>query len=269
MAPDTEFDRAIAATPVHGAPGQYAVTFSADWNAPAGPNGGYLAAMVLNAMMLALDEPSRVPRTLTLHYMRPPQPGEGTVAVATERAGRTMTTLSARVVQGGRPMVLALAAFGESRPAMTEYAVPMPDAPALGELRKLETNDLMPPIAHRFDMWPLRGPRPFSGADRAEIAGWARLPEPRGIDALLLAIATDMWLPPSFLRVTELAAAPTVELTIHFRHVPAVSDDSLHFARFRTETSREGFVEEDGWIWAPDGTLLAQSRQLALLFPIG
>ena len=65
MTADTLFDRAIAAMPVHGAPGQYAVTFSEDWNAPAGPNGGYLAAMVLNAMMLALDEPSRVPRTLT------------------------------------------------------------------------------------------------------------------------------------------------------------------------------------------------------------
>lgn len=269
MAPDTLFDRAIAATPVHGAPGQYAVTFSEDWNAPAGPNGGYLAAMVLNAMMLALDEPSRVPRTLTLHYMRPPQPGAGTVAVATERAGRTMTTLSARIEQGGKPMVLALAAFGEARTAMTEYAVPMPEAPPPEELRQIEKRDVMPPIAHRFDMWPVRGPRPFSGADRAEIAGWARLPEPRGIDALLLAIATDMWLPPSFMRVTELAAAPTIELTIHFRHVPPASHDSLHFARFRTETSREGFVEEDGWIWAPDGTLLAQSRQLALLFPLG
>ncbi len=269
MAWDTLFDRAIAATPVHGAPGQYAVTFSEDWNAPAGPNGGYLAAMVLNAMMLALDEPARVPRTLTLHYMRPPQPGAGTVAVATERAGRTMTTLSARIEQGGKPMVIALAAFGEAREPLIDFAVEMPEAPPLEELRQAPKLDVMPPIAHRFDMWPLRGPYPFSGADTAELGGWARLPEPRGIDALLLAIATDMWLPPSFLRATSLAAAPTVELTIHFRHIPEPGDDSLHFARFRSETSSEGFVEEDGWIWSPDGTLLAQSRQLALLFGIG
>jgi hypothetical protein len=38
-------------------------------------------------------------------------------------------------------------------------------------------------------------------------------------------------------------------------------------ARFASRTSHGGFFEEDGEIWAPDGTLLAQSRQLALLLP--
>jgi acyl-CoA thioesterase len=40
-------------------------------------------------------------------------------------------------------------------------------------------------------------------------------------------------------------------------------------ARFSSKTSHGGFFEEDGEIWAPDGTLLAQSRQLALLVPGG
>lgn len=271
MAADTVFDRAIAATPVHAAPGQYAVEFSADWNAPAGPNGGYLAAMVLNAMQLALDEPERVPRSLTLHYLRPPQPGPGTIAVATERAGRTMTTLSARVEQGGKTMVVALAALGASRPSVIEFAEPMPEVPRPDELTPMPKVDEAPPIAHRFDLRPLPGPWPFTGADRAELAGWAQLPEPRELDALLLAIASDIWLPPVFFRLDGFAAAPTVELTIHFRHVPPAGSttDTLHFGRFVTRTSAEGFVEEDGWMWAPDGTLLAQSRQLALLLPVG
>jgi acyl-CoA thioesterase len=34
---------------------------------------------------------------------------------------------------------------------------------------------------------------------------------------------------------------------------------------FRSQTARDGFVEEDGEIWTRDGVLLAQSRQLALL----
>lgn len=271
MVADTLFDRAIAAAPIHGAPGQYAVEFSADWSAPAGPNGGYLAAMVLNAMQAALDEPARPPRSMTLHYLRPPQPGAGTISVATERAGRTMTTLTARVEQGGKTMVVAIAAFGAARAPVLEFAEPMPDAPPVAELKAMPKLEQMPPIAHRFDLHPLPGPYPFTGADRAELGGWARLPEPRPLDALLLAIGTDIWLPPVFLRLTTFVAAPTVELTIHFRHVPpaGTTDDSLHFARFVTRTSAEGFVEEDGWIWSPDGTLLAQSRQLALLATVG
>ena len=43
----------------------------------------------------------------------------------------------------------------------------------------------------------------------------------------------------------------------------------LCFARFRSTLLHEGFFEEDGVIWAADGTVLAQSRQLAILMPLG
>ncbi len=44
--------------------------------------------------------------------------------------------------------------------------------------------------------------------------------------------------------------------------------DELCLARFRTGLVHEGFFEEDGVIWAADGTVLIQSRQLAIVLPI-
>jgi acyl-CoA thioesterase len=101
--------------------------------------------------------------------------------------------------------------------------------------------------------------------------GWIRLPEHRPVDALLAAAITDGWLPPMFGRVHEMVAVPTVDLTIHFRadlpH-PGLAADGFVLAAFRSTVAAGGFLEEDGEIWAPDGTLLAQSRQLAVILPM-
>ena len=59
------------------------------------------------------------------------------------------------------------------------------------------------------------------------------------------------------------AGAPTLDLTIHFR-APVASGEWV-LADYRSRFSAGGVWEEDGELWAPDGTLLAQSRQLALI----
>lgn len=113
-------------------------------------------------------------------------------------------------------------------------------------------------MQHRF------GKPPFSGADRAETGGWLGLLEERPLDALAVAICADAWFPAPWPVLTELAPAPTIELTIHFR-APLPLPDSLLLGRFRSGLVRDGFFDESGELWAPDGTLVAQSRQLGLL----
>ena len=101
--------------------------------------------------------------------------------------------------------------------------------------------------------------------------GWIRLPELRPVDALVAAAITDAWIPPTFSRVEEPVFVPTVDLTIHFRAElphPALAPDAFVLASFNTTVAAGGFLEEDGTVWAPDGTLLAQSRQLATILPL-
>jgi hypothetical protein len=76
------------------------------------------------------------------------------------------------------------------------------------------------------------------------------------------------------MRLARPTPAPTIDITIHFRTpLPRAPLDGagvpdpheLVLAYTRASAIHEGFFEEDALIWARDGTLLAQSRQLALL----
>jgi acyl-CoA thioesterase len=265
--PTADFEADTAVTPA--GPGRFDAEISDRWAVLRGPNGGYIAAIVLRAMEAAVDDPRRAPRSLTLHYLRPPASGPCALHVEVERAGRTLTSLSARLVQDGRTMVVALGAFGDDFPSAADYASPPPDVAPPAELQVPDGPGLLP-IARRAALAPAFGPALFSGGDEALVGGWLRLAEPRVADAAALAFYCDAWLPAPFARLEVPAPAPTVDLTIHFRtrlpH-PGLDPEAPVLARFVSRTSHGGYFEEDGEIWAPDGTLLAQSRQLALLFP--
>ena len=268
-AADFDRDTAVAAA----GDGAWSATISEHWGVPPrnGPNGGYIAAMVLRAMLAQLDDPARAPRSLTLHYLRPPAPGPCTLHVTVERTGRSLSSLSARMVQNGQTLVVALGAFAPDFPSAATYAQAPPDVgPPPAQLRIAPTDAGLPPIAHRTAVAPVFGGKPYSGSDDALTGGWLRLAQPRVPDALALAFYADAWLPSAYTRLTAPAPAPTIDLTIHFRtrlpH-PGMAPEDPVLARFSSSTAFGGFFEEDGALWAPDGTLLVQSRQLALLYP--
>jgi len=263
------FDAATAVT--RAGEGGYDAVCDTAWSAPRGPNGGYLAAIVLRAMTAAARDPGRHARSLTCHYLRPPADGPLRVDVAVERAGRSVTALSARVVQGGRLCVTALAAFARDLPSAADYAQPAPPAPPPEAVAPHPAPPGSPPIAERLEVRPVFGAPPLSGAAEALTGGWLRLADPVAPDEAVLAFYTDAWLPAPFTRLRAPVGAPTLDLTIHFRApgaLAALAPETPVLARFRSTTSAAGFFEEDGEIWAPDGTLLAQSRQLALLVPM-
>jgi acyl-CoA thioesterase len=253
----------------------FAADISPDWRAGRGPHGGYLAAIILRALVETVAEPARAPRSLTIHYARAPKPGRATIATTIERAGRSLSTLSARVEQDGSLVALALAAFSLPWSAATELAeLPIPDV-APPEPRGepgVPLFDGAPPFTRQLVLQPRIGAIPFTGSSEPmEIGAWLGLAEPRAIDALSLAFFSDSLFSPPFIRMSTLATSPTIDLTIHFRAASRTAGrdaDELCFARFRTGVVHEGFFEEDGAIWSADGTLLAQSRQLAILMPL-
>lgn len=268
--PPTRFDRDITATPLGG--GRYAVRFDSAWWIVAGPNGGYLASILLNAMQQEVADASRTPRSLTVHYTSRPKGDLAEVQCELLRAGRSLSTVTARLVEGERLVAHAVAAFSRPRESRSFQRVEMPAAIPFEEAEPMWRPPERGEIAFhgQFDIRWASDTRPWSGGDEAVSSAWIRLAEPRAIDALLLATIADA-LPPAVFAVArdgeEVGPVPTVDLSVHFRAplaAPAVPAGEPVLARFTTRVASEGFVEEDGEIWSADGALLAQSRQLAI-----
>jgi acyl-CoA thioesterase len=236
------------------------------WYAGLGPLGGYVMALVLRGIVLAVDDEERQPRSMTIHFLRAPETGPVVVRAEVARAGRSLTTVTARLEQDGEPIALALAAVSAPREGPVIADIPMPevDPPTAREVPAGGIKRTPPPFTDRVTMEWRFGERAFTGAEHMEVGGWMGLREERPIDALAIALLADAWFPAPWPRLRDLAPAPTIELTVHFR-APLPLPDSLLLGRFRSNLVRDGFFDESGDLWTPDGTLVAQCRQLGLL----
>jgi acyl-CoA thioesterase len=229
------------------------------WWVVRGPFGGYVAALLTRAMVATVDDPARRPRSLTVHYVEAPAAGPVDVCAAVERSGRSASTVSLRLEQDGRPVALAIGSCAVWRDGEPEWSEAAPEAPPPGDCERLERVDPMPGFLDRFEIRPV-GPIMGHGArNRA----WLRFDPPRPIDHLALTALSDGWMPAAFSKLVRPIGAPTADLTIHFR--APISSEEWVLADYRSRFSAGGVWEEDGELWAADGTLLAQSRQLALI----
>ena len=262
----TRFDTQTAIEPTGD--GIFEAKVHEDWWVARGPHGGYLASIILRALTARLDDPVRLPRSLTVQYVSAPQLGSVAIETTIERSGGNSTFMSARLTQGGAIMANALATFSSSWRGIEFDDAVMPESPGPEEGFPVPTEgDGVPRFLGNFDMRWTIGDAPFSGSDAAVVGGWLRLDEPQIADHIVVATLMDAWAPAIFPRATEPFIAPTLDLTIHFRTpVPldSATPDDHYLGRFSSKLGRDGFFEEDGELWSKDGVLVAQSRQLAL-----
>lgn len=235
-------------------------------------HGGYVGALLLRALAATLEHPTYEPRSLSIHYARPAAPGPVKLQIAIERSGRRLDTISGRMEQNGSLVALALGVFAPTLVAQEISELQMPDVPPPNAARAFEPPELsMGPAFMRQLVVQFRiGAAPFTSSEAPmELGAWLGLAEPRPLDALALTVLTDALFPPVFIRFAQPTEAATINHIIYFRtHLPHVAEADpakLYFGLFRSTVVHEGFVEEDGVIWAPEGTVLCQSRQLTML----
>ena len=255
-----QFDRDTALEPL--ADGLWRGRVDPAWFVGKGPNGGFIAALAARALEAATGRPAR---SLTLHYLAAPGEGPLDVACTIERVGGTSTFTSLRMSQEGEGVALGLGVAADWRPDEPRFSdARMPDLPGVEEAQPFPVDhDRAPVFLRKYELrWALGE---FGKPENpARLGAWLRTAEPRALDAPLLAAMSDALMPPAFLRTGFGVLVPTIDLTLHFR-APVPEGAEWALGVFESRLAAGGVVEEDGQLFAHDGTLLLQSRQLAIL----
>lgn len=243
------------------------------WWVIRGPHGGYMTAIILRALTALVGDPERPVRSFSTHFVAAPKEGIPVeIETRLERRGRSITHTSARLTQNGEVMATSLAAFSVPWTGMDFDLAPAPELAPAEECFKVPSGGVAPRFLENFDMrWGI-GDLPYSGSSEATVGGYLRFEEPQVVDAPAAACMLDAWAPVVLPMATEPVVAPTIDLTMHLRStfpLEGVAPDDFFRFRLSSKLGRDGFFEEDGELWGPDGTLVAQCRQLAIALPIG
>jgi acyl-CoA thioesterase len=270
---DFEFDRGIAVEAT--GPGEYAAMLDRGWVVGGGVNGGYLLAVIGNAIRAELAEVGQPdPVTVSAYYLTPTTPGPASVRVRLVRSGRQRSTVAASLVQHQEGVeverITVLGVFGslDRMPAEVQREMRPPDLPRVEDCVEArfapEEVRRIAPLLERFGTrldpayagWAVGAP---SGS--GVIQGWFKLADDRPLDPIALLLVLDA-LPPVTFDLGLPGWAPTLELTAHVRAAPA---PGWAIVRHETRNISGGQFEEDCEVWDARGRLVAQSRQLALL----
>jgi hypothetical protein len=256
----TEFDTDTALEP--RGDGVFAGTVTDRWMIGGGPNGGYVASFLMRGLSAVSPQPNAL--SITTHYVGRPEPGPCEVRVGITTATKSHAFMDASLSQGGTVRAHCIAVFGQRRDDQLVDVLrttPATGEPGVGAARE-KPPEGMPFAAtflDRFDYRDPSGTDMFAATDGpAAVGGWTRLVD-RDLDELAVPLFCDCWPPPMFRRHGP-GMAPTIELTVHFRHAP---EPGWTWCNFESRTLAGGYVEEDGELWSESGVLVAQSRQLS------
>ena len=258
--PVSDFDRATAVVPTDR-PGEFSVDLDPGWSSLVGVHGGYMCSLaVRGAESLATD---RKVRTITTSFLHTGEVGPATLTVREVRRGRSASTMVTDLHQGDRLLITSRLTLLSPREGV-EWSTPVRlDLPAREQCVRMEPGR----VSHFQRVDGLLDPRslPFSGRDRAMVRGYIRPLGDRRVDAAWLAMATDWFPPPAFVRLEPPTGGVSVDLTTHVHRPDLIlADDEWLLGSFEVGNSTQGLAVEHGVIAAHDGTLVAESFQTRL-----
>jgi acyl-CoA thioesterase len=241
-----------------------------DWMQGRAGYGGLIGALALKAMRARVPAERKV-RSLLIAFVGPVGPAPFSIRVQQLRAGKSVTTVEAKVIQEDAVCCTAVGSFGGDRQSAVEIAPgACPQMAAPDEALELPYIDgLTPAFTRHFAYRWAQGDLPFTGQGGQALGGWIQFREDTDClsEEWLVALA-DAWPTPVLSMLTAPAPASTLTWELGFVHLNRDTCTRNDWWAYRAEvdSSERGYVHEREFIWDPEGRLAAYSRQTLTVF---
>lgn len=254
-------------------------TITDDWLQGRSSFGGLQAAFALAAMrqLTGVTAPLRVLQTT---FIAPVGGGPVTVTARTLRAGKSVTHVEARLLQGEETACLVVGIFGAARESAIAVPMAVREAPKGPEgLPDLPfAKGIAPNFTQHFNWRWAMGGWPYSASTEPFTRIWLRHCEPTGtslFDAEIAFVALADAVPSpalSMMKVPKSSSSLTWSLEL-LREVPPQGEDAtfgVGHAYWRIDSdihqAAAGYVAQTATVVAPDNQPVALSRQSVVVF---
>ncbi len=244
--------------------GRVELTIKEGWDVFTIPHGGYLLALAGQAVLAATE--ARDIFTITVHYLRKAAVGPLAFDVTEVGGSRRFTTVTAVGTQDGQPVLSVMASVGQREDVTgPTWHASEPWDPAEVTLSPRATDPELgfptPAIAHRFNLQLDLDSVPFVHGRTSDDTTLRAVMDTDVVDQLTALLACDVTMPAAWNALGSKGWVPTLELTAHVRARPVPGPLRVTAV---TRHVQDGLLEEDAEVHDHAGTLIVQSRQLAI-----
>jgi acyl-CoA thioesterase len=263
-----QFDKAIALT--QGADGIWdGTTSDRYWNF-AGPFGGYLAALTLNAV-LQDERKLGPPVAQTVNYCGALAKGAFRIATTLERGGKATQHWSVRLLQGGAVVTTSSIVCANRRETFAHSATAKPSAPPPEGITPYVASENYPWIG-AYDFRFVEGGPVLDGVARSDgklgptrTMLWMRDMPVRPLDHLAVSSIADCFILRLLQMRGRLAPMSTVSMTTYFHATEAELAEQGTAPLLGVADAKRfnaNFHDQEMELWGSDGRLVASGIQM-------
>jgi acyl-CoA thioesterase len=243
--------------------GRFTANIPDGWQQGRGAFGGLVVGLMARAARSEEPDAERRLRAVSAEIVGPTLVGEVSCVVGVVRRGSGVTTLEARVEQGGEIQARASFVYGKDRAPDTDgqWLAP-PEIAPWESFRRVPPAPPAPVFAQHYDV-RTEGPFPFAGSARRATVGWvlpAAVPDVWA-DHDVVALC-DVWWPMAMTALKEMRPMATVGFALQLLRDPAGLPPRRPFVyRASLPAGAGGYPLDLRELWTADGQLVALNQQ--------